>query len=207
MTDAGSDKPNTPSAPQGPKNASPRSDSVPAAQSWPAFDAAETFSNGLSAPPAIPVVKLTPVAILRALRRRWLLGTTLGLLLGSLSAVGLWFVRPAQFTTYALLRISPGQTRVLPESSADQRSGDDQNYQKTQVALIKSRPVIRGALRNPAALQTELIRQQPDPVVWLEGELQVAFLEGSDIARIALTGRIPADLAVLVNAVKDAYLE
>ena len=184
----------------------PQSEQGPGAQSWPAFDSSGTHLNGGPAPPAVPGVKLTPLAILRALRRRWLVATSLGLLLGSLAGVMLWFVRPAQFTAYALLKISPGQVRVLPESGG-QASGEELNYQKTQVAIIKSRQVIKAALRNPAALQTELIRIQPDPVAWLEGEMQVAFVEGSDIARIALTGRIPADLATLVNAVKDAYLD
>ena len=206
MTDPGSDRPDLPPVTPSSSGRTPAIGAGPGRSLGPALDSSGTHLNGGPAPPASTGVKLDAARDLASLRRRWLVATSLGLLLGSLAGVMLWFVRPAQFTAYALLKISPGQVRVLPESG-EQASGEELNYQKTQVAIIKSRQVIKAALRNPAALQTELIRIQPDPVAWLEGEMQVAFVEGSDLARIALTGRIPADLATLVNAVKDAYLD
>jgi capsular exopolysaccharide synthesis family protein len=154
----------------------------------------------------VPTPKITPIAFLRALRRRWLLAVTVGLILGTVSGVGLWFVRPAQYTSHALLRISPAQTRVLPNNSAND-SAEEKNYQKTQVALIKSRPLILAALRSKDASQWELIRGRPDPAAYLESELQVNFLEGTDIVRIALSGLNPAELPKVVNAVKAAYVD
>src|SRR5262249_43932202 len=54
--------------------------------------------------------------------------------------------------------------------------------------------------------QLETLRGELDKAAWLERELQVGFLEGSDVARIALAGSRPEELAKLVNAVKDAYM-
>src|SRR5262249_23704037 len=55
-------------------------------------------------------------------------------------------------------------------------------------------------------LKTKLLRDRADPVEWLENELQVSFLEGTDSARIALTGPDPDELPLVVNAGKDAYI-
>src|SRR4051812_29890412 len=74
----------------------------------------------------------------RAVRRRWLLAATLGLLLGSASGAALWFLRTPQYTAMALIRISPSQTHILPKGAANDASQEDKNYQKTQVALIKT---------------------------------------------------------------------
>src|SRR5262249_28995286 len=54
--------------------------------------------------------------------------------------------------------------------------------------------------------KTKLLRDRDDPGEWLEKELQVAFLDGTDIARIALSGPDPDELPKVVNAGKDAYM-
>lgn len=52
-----------------------------------------------------------------------------------------------------------------------------------------------------------LVRSQEDPAAWLEDNLKVSFLEKTDILRVSLDGTEAKELPVLVNAVKDAYME
>jgi hypothetical protein len=78
-------------------------------------------------------------------------------------------------------------------------------YQRTQMAMIKSRLVLKAALQMHGTTSVEVIRQQTDPVAWLEKSLKVTQLEGTDLVRISLSGRNSADLAILVNAVASAY--
>src|SRR5205807_1535571 len=105
---------------------------------------------------------------------------------------------------YALLRVPGTDSKILPGPNVED---PDKTFQKTQVALIKSRKTLQAALRDRLAQQVSFLRNVPDPVAWLEGELQVSFLEGTEIIRIALTESNPKEIADVVNAVKKAYLE
>ncbi len=134
---------------------------------------------------------------------------TLGLLLGGATGAAFWFLRPPTYTSYALLRIASDPVQLLPSNNG-LRSDDQRSYQRTQVALIKSRPIILAAFLGDAGKeirQTELLRRERDPEEWLEKELQVGFVEGTEIVRISLSGPNPAELPKIINAVKDAYMD
>src|SRR4029078_7682533 len=48
-------------------------------------------------------------------------------------------------------------------------------YQKTQMAWVKSRLVLTAALRDPGVKKSRMIREQEDPVRWLQEKLDVSF--------------------------------
>ncbi len=75
------------------------------------------------------------------------------------------------------------------------------------MALIKSRFVMNAALRKSNVAALSMVREQDFPVAWLEQAIQVDAHESPEILRISLTGDRPNELAEIVNAVKDAYLE
>ena len=52
-----------------------------------------------------------------------------------------------------------------------------------------------------------MVREQVDPIVWLQENLKVEFLAGSEVMEISLSGDNPEELAGIVNAVKKAYME
>ena len=52
-----------------------------------------------------------------------------------------------------------------------------------------------------------MIREQVDPVEWLQEKLKVEFISGSEVMEIALAGSDPEELAAIVNAVKNAYMD
>lgn len=79
------------------------------------------------------------------------------------------------------------------------------SFQRTQATLLKSRLVLNAALKQPKAAELKLVRDQADPVEWLETQLEVEFTS-PEIMRVRLSGEDPEELKVLLNAVADAYL-
>src|SRR5207253_11091321 len=81
------------------------------------------------------------------------------------------------------------------------------SYQRTQVTMIKSRLVLNAVLQNPKVTDLRLIQGRRYAREWLQKKLQVDFSIGPEVLRIALAGDDPEELAVLVNAVVDSYLQ
>src|SRR5437899_5403729 len=105
---------------------------------------AERVDEGIPASPDF-ASPLTVENLFRALRYRWPSALVLGILLGSASAIAAWFLLPPKYTASVLLQIASAEPLLLPDTF---RAGlDSAYYQNTQVALIKSRPIILAALR------------------------------------------------------------
>jgi succinoglycan biosynthesis transport protein ExoP len=151
--------------------------------------------EGPAAAPGAMASPLSLGSLLKAFRHRWLL------------AAAAWYLRPAKYTAYALLRVSESEPQPLIPDQRNMSVPTERYFENTQIALIKSRPILLAALRRPGIAELTLIRSQDDPAVWLEENLKVTFLEKTDILRVSLDGTEPKDLAILVNAVKDAYME
>jgi capsular exopolysaccharide synthesis family protein len=150
--------------------------------------------------------QFSPLALLVAIRRRPLLALAAALL-GAVLAGGLvWFLLPDKYTASVLLRVSPVEQRILQDAIV--RPVDDHDlYQKTQAALLKSRPVIGAVLKQDKIRALALIRKQSDPAAWLEKELEVELLTNTEIIQMSLSSREhPEDLAVIVNAIQEEYM-
>ena len=52
-----------------------------------------------------------------------------------------------------------------------------------------------------------MIREQARPAEWLAENLQAQFLQGTEVLQISLDGKYPEELARLVNAVTNTYIE
>jgi hypothetical protein len=79
--------------------------------------------------------------------------------------------------------------------------------QRTQMALIKTRSVLSGALKQKEVAALELISRQKDPVAWLEKHLRVEAFGSPQLIRVSLSDGDHESLAVIVNAVMDQYLD
>ncbi|MHB1424365.1 MAG: exopolysaccharide transport family protein [Gemmataceae bacterium] len=150
---------------------------------------------------------LSMANLLKAFRHRWILAVSVALAVFALFASAAAYLVPAKYTAYALLEIAESEPEPLIPDQKHSSSASERYFENTQVALIKSRPILLAALRRPAVAELGIIRGHEDPAAWLEENLKVAFLEKTDILRISLDGTEPKELAVLVNAVKDAYME
>lgn len=165
---------------------------------------AEVFS--ISSAPVVAASGLDPVALLKALRRRWPLALCAGFLVGGVLAMATYFlVPPAKYTARAMLHVNSTQPRILLK--VGENESDYMAYQRTQLALLKSRLVLGTALKDPEVAKLEIVAQKVDPIEWLEKELQVDFASGSEILRISINGEKPREPMLLVNAVTQAYMD
>jgi succinoglycan biosynthesis transport protein ExoP len=116
-------------------------------------------------------------------------------------------------TVDALLYIERHPWRVVsPPDIPPWTAEDDQDFQaycRTQEALVKSRLVLSAALRDSAVANLRLLREQPDPVAWLEDHLTVDFQFSPDIMRVSLSlrGESAEDLKAIVGAVAKKYMD
>jgi capsular exopolysaccharide synthesis family protein len=147
----------------------------------------------------------TALDFLRALRRRWLLGLTLGFLCATAAAAAVWLLfPPGKYVVHTLLHVAANQPQIIfptAESRADFAS-----YRKTQMALLKSRTVLLSAMRQKIG-QLRSVRLQADPVQWLESQLKTDYTLGPELLRVSVSGDNSEDLKVIVSAVVEAYLK
>src|SRR5439155_15026761 len=109
--------------------------------------------------PVIPVAVqrkpqvLSPIpdtsALLASLHRRWLLALVLGLGAMVGSAYSLWKYLPVAYTVRTLLHVASNRPTTGMLSGYSEGLLDFTNFQKTQIAIIKSRLVMRAALDQP----------------------------------------------------------
>jgi succinoglycan biosynthesis transport protein ExoP len=153
--------------------------------------------SALSAGPDAP-------ALLRALRRRWLLASGLGLVAAAVAAAAAWYLMPVRYTARALLYVSATPPSVV--FSSTENRADFAIYQRTQLALVKSRPVINTALKQPKVKDLDMVNRQADQIEWLKGLIKPDFSAGPEIMNIGITCGDPEAAAVLANAVAQGYL-
>lgn len=151
------------------------------------------------------VEPLSPQGLLLAFKRRWQTAVLFGVPVAVMAAAIAWLAVPAPFTAFALLRVASVEPRLVFQTA--ETNSDFATYRRTQMALIKSRFVLNAALRKPSVAALPMVRKQTHPVQWLEDAVQVDSYDSPEILRISLTGDEPTELAEIVNAVRDAYLE
>jgi hypothetical protein len=140
-------------------------------------------------------------------RRRW--SGLLGLLvvIAFVALLGWYWKFPTKQTgtVFAILRVGalPAATGTTPDKSESRR---EEVYRQTQANLLRTRAVLERALQKAAALDLSLVREQPQPLAWLEKELRVEAQSTTKTITIAMSGDRPAERAQLVNAVVHAYL-
>ena len=159
---------------------------------------------------ASPSTMATIMPFLQALRRRWILASGLGLAFAVLTGLAVWFAQPPKFTADALVRISANQKKlvfVTAESSEGTVANAFKIYKSTQQQFVTSRFVLTAALRPSEIASLRCVKQQKDPVVWLAKELKVRFPGEAEIMQISLTGQNAKEMATLVRAVVDAYMD
>ena len=119
-----------------------------------------------------------------------------------------WFLLPPpkyQAQAQVLVRTSTPQI-IFQAIDAEAEREESQRYQRSQLVQLKSRFVINAALHN-AGQRAQMIREQARPDDWLAANLQAQFLLGTQVLQISLDGKYPEELARLVNAVTNTYIE
>jgi succinoglycan biosynthesis transport protein ExoP len=163
-----------------------------------------------------PVFSRTPAVVngsmdtkwfLHSLRRRWLLATLMGLLLGSAAGVGLYIAFPESSSATAVFRVKSDQDIVL-QKMPEQAAANYEIFKATQMASVKNHSVLSYAKDDASLRDVEVLLKAPDPVVWLEENINVSFNNQSEYMLISLRLDEKAeDLKKIVNAVARAYAE
>ncbi len=141
----------------------------------------------------------------KALRRRWLLAGSLSLSLAALAAAGVWYgLPPPKHVASAVLHVAAAKPWIIDPNGV--YGGEFAIYQQSQKALLTSRRVLSAALNQPKVNELGIVREQADPLDWLQRELKIDFRSGPEYMRLSLSGNDPEEVKVLVAAITDAYL-
>jgi capsular exopolysaccharide synthesis family protein len=157
--------------------------------------------------PSPPALSESPnvLGLLKALRRRWRLALSLGLVVAAMCGSVTWFaLPPMNYLAASRLRLAATPPKIL--FPTEETQGDYAMYRRTQIALIRSRNVLKRALQTPGLAESPIFEKQGDPTEWLRQHIQVEFPEGSEFLEISLQGRRPRDLVALIDAVTTSYL-
>ncbi len=150
--------------------------------------------------------ELTAIGILTALRRRWIPALALAIPAALIATGAVWELNPATYQSSAILKIQQYESRLAFQDSP-QRETDFLTYRETQKNYMLSRSVLTAALRNPQVSECPTLKQVTHPVDWLMGKLDADDSISAEFLKVSLEGEHPRDLALILNAVKDAYLE
>lgn len=146
----------------------------------------------------------TPANLLRCLQRRLVQAVGIGLVLAVVSAACAWHFAPlAKHQVRTLVRVPPQKFYIMQTGEYFQEQG---NYQRTQVAFVKSRMVLGAAVLEPKVAELGFIKDMVDPVEWLENQVQVDFSVAPEIMKVSMRGMNTDDLTAIVNGVVNAYL-
>src|SRR5271157_6045840 len=166
------------------------------------------------APSAYPVVvnpqpTSSPMGLLRALKRRLALALGLAILVSGVSSLAAWFLLPPpNYQAQAKVLVRSATPQIMFKTvDAEAERDESLRYQKSQLVQIKSRFVINTALQQRGINELKMIREQARPADWLAEKLQAQFLQGTEVLEISLEGQDPEELARLVNAVTNTYIE
>jgi capsular exopolysaccharide synthesis family protein len=141
--------------------------------------------------------------LLRAFRRHWLLSMTLGLFCAVGVAAVAWKLSPVTYTGRTLVEVSSVRPVIL--SDLDRVKFED--YQRTQVAMVRSRVVLRKVLKDPEVADLPFVREKQQPLEWLEKQIQADFSIAPEFMTISMTGADPDAIRVILASVRDVYLK
>jgi len=142
-------------------------------------------------------------ALFKAFRRRWLLASTLGLLVGGFVGALLWSLLPEQYSAEVRLRI-PAPDRASAGGSTSEE--EIARFQRAQAALIQSSTVLEAVLRQPEVAELPTVQRERDPLAWLENHLTVEGGSLPGILSIRVTSANADETAVLARAIVEVYV-
>ncbi|MEQ8848401.1 polysaccharide biosynthesis tyrosine autokinase [Botrimarina sp.] len=147
--------------------------------------------------------------LMHALRRRWLLASTTGLLLSAAVAAGLYWLFPPTNSASTQFQVASNPMTLL-DRTAVQTTTDYDIFKGTQIAYLKSPFVLNAALRNERYNIAKLpfFDDADDKVEYLQDELLVSFPNNGEILEVTLSGPYPEqELKDIVEAVCASYYD
>jgi len=151
--------------------------------------------------------KPSPLILLHALRRRWLMAGVLAVLCAGLVAPAVWFSYGERYTATSYLQVSSSPQKFVFDTTERTAQARFDVYKGTQQQLVNSPFVVTAALRKPEARKLPCVFERSDPVAWLAGRIKVAFPGNAEIMVVRLTLDDPYAATTLLQAVVDSYVD
>jgi hypothetical protein len=132
-----------------------------------------------------------------------------GTLIGMLSIRGSAQEESARPDRHGALVLVPMRPqRILDDAAAAALTqADAERQRQTQIQLARSRVVLNAALRTPELAKLPVIQKQVEPLDFVEDNLDISFVDKSDLMRIAFRAGSAEEKAAIANAVAKAYVE
>jgi hypothetical protein len=124
---------------------------------------------------------------------------------GVIVGTATWFALPTRFVASAWFRIDAATPSIAFPAIKDPDA--EYSYRFTQGALLKSRVVLVAALRPQKVAELNIVKEQTDPVAWLDEQLTVDFGLSNEIMRIQMQGDNPRELVTILDSVVSAYMD
>ncbi|MBN9519699.1 hypothetical protein J0H58_14450 [bacterium] len=156
------------------------------------------------APAADDSLTISSDALAHALRRKWHVAVPLALAVAAVVGLAVSARVPPAYVARTLVHVPPVRPAIL-YGDADTRR-DSVNFQRTQVAMVKSRFVLERAAQELAPRNLELLRGEPEPVDWLASRITADFVVAPEILQIKLKEASPEEMVVILDAVRDTYV-
>jgi polysaccharide biosynthesis transport protein len=158
-------------------------------------------------PSTPPGLSATPdfAALMRCLRRRWMVAFTLGTLLAGLAALATYCLLGPSYTAFAQIRVLPFNPTIGARDL--EPTTTPLMYLRSQSAMIRSRPILQKALAREEIKRLGLDSKHTDAVAYLEANLTVEVADNSDLMSVRFTSDDPNEAVTIVKAITDAYMD
>jgi polysaccharide biosynthesis transport protein len=143
--------------------------------------------------------------VFRAMRRRPVTLFLILLMAGGAGAAVWTYLPLPKMTGYSVLQIK-AQPEYITLPSGDARI-EFNIYRQSQTALIKSRLVLNSAMSQPDVSNLPLIKNEPNAINWLEGQLKIDFNLGPEFMKVSIEGNNGDELKTIITAVTESYLK
>ncbi len=137
--------------------------------------------------------------LVNALKRRLVLATFLGLLVGVGAAAAVWLALPnGKHEVRALLDVSPGAT--------NNGEGAFEAFKQKQEALIRTRLLLDRVLANSDVAKLKDVQSSEDAVRYLEENIKVSWA-AHELMRVRMSGDDPNQLRTILDTLIVEYIK
>lgn len=151
------------------------------------------------------VRQITMWGLLGAFRRRWIPALAIAVPAAVLMGALVWELLPPSYESTAVIQVH--QFEQVLAKATDKATADFLTYRDSQMTFMKTRPVLLEALGRDGVRNCRTLADVNHPMEWLDEHLEIAEDTSPEFIRVSLSGPYPDDLALIVNAVKDAYMD
>jgi len=177
--------------------------SAPPGTLAPAAGTAPLSYAGQPLPPA-PVAKAvpTPAGLFNAFKRRWVLGTFVGLAAAAAAAVLVWLVLPGgKHEARALVNLRDRNADLAFKNVEDYES-----YRRNQIFILKTRDLLTRTVNDPAVASLDMVKAADDPVRLLEESVAVS-VAAPQVLAVTIKGNNIEEMKTIVDALTKRYVD